>query len=137
MRDDPVNLDTLLEQFAKLGRRDRGAVLKQLTPDERGRIEGAMIAQDEGRRREAERVRRAGRQFAGYSPWLAELLQQACANDDPGGKQDANLSGAARRAVVDVHRAIHNEDGATPTGWIAQMRAWVAALLTPQAGGRP
>ncbi len=136
MRDDPIDFDTLMAQFDKLGHRDRKAVLAQLTPDERDRIGAAMAAQTEARRKEAERARRAGRQFAGYSPWLAELLQQAGADKDRGNKGAVNLSDAAWRSVANIHRAIHNEDEAAPEGLLAQIRAWGKTLLSPQAGER-
>lgn len=136
MRGEPIDFDTLMAQFDKLGHRDRKAVLAQLTPGERERIGAAMAAQAETRRKEAERVRRAGRQFAGYSPWLAELLQQAGADKEQDNKGAANLSDAAWRSVVDIHRAIHNEDQPAPEGLLAQIRAWGKTLLSPQAGER-
>ncbi len=138
MRDDPIDLDALLAQLSGLGRRDRRAVMMRLTQSERDRIDAAMTAQDEARHREVERVRRAGRQFAGYSPWLAELLQKACGNDDNDDRREKGevpLSATARRAVADIHRAIHNEDAAAPPGLMAQVRDWAAALLSPRAGG--
>lgn len=137
MRDDPIDFDTLMTQFAKLGHRDRKAVLAQLNPEERGRIAATQAAQAEARRREAERSRRAGRQFAGYSPWLAELLQQAGADKDRGGKGTVNLSDATWRAVADIHRAIHNEEGPLPEGLPARIRAWGRTLLSPTKGERP
>jgi len=137
MRDDPIDFNTLMAQFDKLGHRDRKAVLAQLTPDERDRIGAAKAAQAEARRQEAERARRAGRQFAGYSPWLAELLQRAGGDKDRDGKGAVNLSDATWRAVADIHRAIHNEEGAVPEGLVAQIRAWGRTLLSPLAGERP
>lgn len=134
MQAESIDLDTLLTQFGKLGRRDRKAVLARLAPAERDRVEAVIAAQGEARQQEAERIRRAGRQFAGYSPWLAELLQQACAND---GETELHLSDAARRAIVDAHRALLDDDEAEPHGFAAQLRAWGAMILSPQTVRNP
>lgn len=138
MRDEPIDLDTLLMQFGKLGRRDRNAVLAQLAPAERDRVEAAIFAQGDARRRDADRIRRTARQFAGYSPWLAGLLQRTCANDDDMGTAASfDLSGPARNAVADIHRSLLNEGDAQPRSMMAQWRAWSSALFSPQPVKRP
>lgn len=137
MPNEAIDLDTLLVQFGKLGRRDRHAVLAQLAPAERDRIEAAIRAQGEARRREADRIRRTARQFAGYSPWLAELLQRACTNDDGRGEASLDLSSHARNAVADIHCSLLNEDNIAPRGIIAQWRAWSSALFSPQSAKQP
>lgn len=136
MADKPIDPGALFEQFGKLGRRDRKAVMAQLTLAERERVAAAMAAQDDSRRREADRVRQAGRQFAGYSPWLAELLQHASADEAGGEKGGPKLSDATRRTVAEIHRAIRDAGEESPQGFTQQMRQWAATLLSPPAKGR-
>lgn len=126
MADEPIDLDALLARFDGFGHRDRKAVLAHLAPGDRQRVEVAMAARGEARRREADRIRRAGRQFSGYSPWLSELLQQATTGAVDG---DSALTVDAQRAVADVHRALHADDDAAPLSFWDQLRA----ILSPGA----
>ncbi len=134
MAADPTDLDVLLAQFGKLGRRDRQAILAQLAPESRERVETALTAQADARHAEAERVRRAGRQFAGYSPWLSDLLQAVSANGDANA---APLSDATGRAAIDIHQALQGEERGEEVSLLSRLRGWTAALMAPRPGGQP
>jgi len=123
---DATDFETLVARFEELGPRDRKAVLDQLDPEDRGRVEAALAAEAEARRVAAEQVRRAGRQFAGYSPWLSQIVQQSLEQPEP---EEATITGAARRAVADAHRALLNEADETPSGFFDQLRGWAGVLI--------
>lgn len=126
MSTDAPDFATLLERFEMLGRRDRKAVLAQLSPQDQQLVSAAIANETAARRQEAERVARAGRQFAGYSPWLSDIVQQACTD---GAKLGTGISDTARRALSDVHRAIHEEDGGPPQNLFGHLRRRIGDLI--------
>lgn len=134
MAVESVDLDRLLAQFGKLGRRDRQAILAQLAPESRERVEAALTAQADARHAETERARRAGRQFADYSPWLSDVLQPICTNGDA---PAASLSDATRRAAIDIHQALQGEERGEEVSLLSRLRGWTAALMAPRPGGQP
>lgn len=129
MSIDAVDFETLLLRFEELGHRDRKAVLRQLTSEDRPRIEIAIAAKAEAQRREADQRRRAGRQFAGYSAWLSPIVQSA---STPATGTTEQLAPATRQAIADIHRALHAEDPQASEGLFASMRRWTNSILTPK-----
>lgn len=132
MSIDAPEFADLLDRFEALGRRDRKAVLDQLSPHDRDRVRAAIANQAAARRHEVERIARAGRQFAGYSPWLSEMVQQACADDS---RTNAELSDTARRALAEVHRAMHEENGTPPPSLFGHLRNRIGEWVNPPRQG--
>lgn len=99
-------------RLADLGGKDRKAVLALVTADERHRIETALQHSLKEQRAEEERQRRIDRQFLGYSPWLASLVEQA---------QDSapeTLTDPCAKALWDVHSAkVSAGMSVTRSGW--------------------
>lgn len=126
--------DTLLARFDGLGRRDRKAVLACLLPDDRVRVEAAMTARNDARAEEAERQRRAGRQFADYSPWLSHIVQQACRADD---MSAATIKSMTSRALAEAHRAMRLGEEDKSQGPFRQFRTWLEGVVGPAGALRP
>lgn len=104
--------DMLIERLAMLGTKDREAVLARMSVEERGDVENALDTYVEAERLEEERQQRIDRQFLGYSPWLASLIEGAQTGTSPA------LSETCSKALWDIHSAKVG-DGMTPvrTGW--------------------
>ena len=104
--------EMLIERLATLGTKDREAVFARMSVEERGDVENALAKYLEAERVEEERQQRIDRQFLGYSPWLASLIEGAQAGTAPA------LSETCSKALWDIHSAKVG-DGMTPprTGW--------------------
>ena len=116
--------DQLVERLAALGRKDREAVLARMSPEERGDVENALNHHLEEERLEEERQERIDRQFLGYSPWLASLIEEAQGNTAAG------LSETCSKALWDVHAAkVGDGMNAPRTGWqglVDRVNEWLS-----------
>ncbi len=117
-----TEIDDPIARFAQLGKRDRDAILKELSHDQRVLIEGArrdLLAADV---LEAERQRRTDRQFHPYSQWLASLIEQS-EHATP-----QSITKTSANALWDVHQALHASRGTEqPGGWLGhfeRLRDW-------------
>lgn len=128
MSAEPDHFDALIERFRTLGPADRDAVLATLPPLEREQLVGAIERRLRLHREEAEAARRAGRRYAAYSPWLAEIVRAAAT----GAPTDA-LSPAAARAVADAHASIETESEPEPATWWERLRRLGADIVDGKA----
>lgn len=112
MHDGEADFSALLERFAKLGRADRKAIMANLSAEERIVFEQAIAAEEGARSAEESRRRQADRQFLGYSPWLAALVEGALKRDE------VKLAPEAAKALVVSHGALIADQGIEPRdGW--------------------
>ncbi len=116
--DDPIS------RFAKLGKRDREAIMQELSHEQRTLIERARRDLLAAEVLEAERQRRTDRQFHPYSQWLSSLIEQAeNATPEP-------ITKTAADALWDVHQTLHAAQGLEdPGGWkalFATLGDWLA-----------
>lgn len=133
MPSDAFDFDALMLRFRALGHRDRRAVLAQLAPSDRSRVEVAVAADIEARRRETDHIRRAGRQFADYSTWLSPTVQAACKAETA---TQPGQTLAVMQAIADIHRTLQSEAASTPARPSALIRRWGAALFQPSREDR-
>lgn len=96
---DPDGFEALLARFARLGRADREAVMAALGPDERAQVAAAIARQVAAGQNAIATAREAGRQYAGYSPWLAAIVRSATEGDPLPGAVGERV----RRAVTEAH----------------------------------
>lgn len=102
----------LLERFSGLGRADRKAVLESFSAEERIAFENAAAEEEKARAEEEERQRQADRQFLGYSPWLAKLVEPAVKDGECG------LAPQTAKSIAAEHKALIEASGATARdGW--------------------
>ncbi|MEM1051303.1 MAG: hypothetical protein AAGI28_04335 [Pseudomonadota bacterium] len=102
----------LIERLSALGKKDRDAVLSRMSADERGDIENALAHHLEAERLEEERQQQIDRQFLGYSPWLAALIEAAQENSSD------FLSETCSKAVWEIHTNKIGDGMSGPrTGW--------------------
>lgn len=118
----------LLQRLEGLGRADRKAVLDAMSAEDRIAFDQAVEAEALERLAEEERRRQADRQFHGYSPWLAGVVEAAVKGD--GGK----LSPVAARAVSDEHAALLASQKLDQVSPLHAMLAKAKALLAPTGG---
>ncbi|GAA4044742.1 hypothetical protein [Parerythrobacter jejuensis] len=112
MAEGETDFSALLERFSGLGRADRKAVLESFSAEERLAFENAAAAEEAARIEEEARQRQADRQFLGYSPWLAALVEPAVKDGD------SKLGTAAVKAVAQEHEALIASRGSEPRpGW--------------------
>lgn len=105
--------DNLIERLSELGRRDREAVLNHLSHDRRTAVENALHHLSEERRVEEERQRRIDRQFLGYSPWLASVIER-CEHSQP-----SHLTEAAAAALWSIHeQSVSSRPPKVRSGWL-------------------
>lgn len=128
MPDQDSEFALLLQRLEGLGRADRKAVLSAMSAEDRVAFDQAVEAEAQERLAEEERRRRADRQFHGYSPWLAGIVEAAVKGD--GGK----LSPATARAVGDEHAALLASEKLEDRSPLGAMLAKVQALFAPQGG---
>ena len=131
MADTATDFQTLLTRFNGLGKADRLAVLEHFDAEERLAFEAAV--EDEDRRRAELEARQhvADRQFLGYSPWLAELVETSL---KPEGSM---LTAETTRALASEHSALIAAQGLPArTGW----HYWIDKVrdfLTMPDGNKP
>ena len=117
-------LAKVVERLAQFGSKDREAVLRKVSAEEREQIESALHDHEEELRLEAERQRRIDRQFLGYSPWLAELVEQS-ENSTPD-----RLADTCAKALWEIHSAkVGAGMSVTRTGWLGfvdRVNDWLA-----------
>lgn len=134
MAKDEPRLSGLVDQLDALAWRDRRAVLARLAPADRNRIAAVRRERVAAQRAEVARTRRAGRQFAGYSTWLAERVESACGDK---GSATAALTPTTRSALANVHAAIQRETEAEDPGFGARLARWMERLIGPAPKARP
>ncbi|MEO0828924.1 MAG: hypothetical protein AAFY03_00495 [Pseudomonadota bacterium] len=118
-------------RLCALKEKDRQAVLMQLSPEERNEIEFALRQLEEAQAAEAERQRQIDRQFLGYSPWLATLIETS-EHSSPAG-----VTEHASRAAWDVHARLVNAKEPTKNPvWWEQLERLSARLGLSWKGGR-
>ena len=96
MRSEPLELPALIDRFSRLGPADRKAVRARLSPEERAALERECA---ETVRPRADVSPEAHRQFRGYSPWLAKLIERSAADD----AEQSPFSDACRAAISGAH----------------------------------
>lgn len=129
MSTEEAQLPQLLARFNELERRDRRAVLAELTVEERRSLEIALAAEAQIQRDESVRVQRMGRQFAGYSPWLGEIVRQSCEGPEPA---DASVNEAVRRAISEIHDEMYAEAEPPPGDLFSRAKQWAENLFAVQ-----
>lgn len=105
--------DQAIARLAQMGRRDREAILSFLSIEEQQETERALKTHNAELVLEEERQRRIDRQFLGYSPNLAALVE-ACEDGPTNG-----LTGMAASTIWEVHTdLIANHPPAVRNGWL-------------------
>lgn len=98
MPADGSEFAALVERYRSLGAADRKAVQRKLSPGEFNALDSACA--------ESERARRAEqapeRQYRGYSPWLAALIEQALGDD----RTQPEVTAECRAAIAGTHVSI-------------------------------
>lgn len=124
MDEEQAQPNQLIERLAELGDRDREAVLRRMSPEERDDVENALSKHLEAARIEAERQQQIDRQFLGYSPWLASIVEEA-QDGTPNG-----LSETCTKALWDIHSAKVGDGMSAPnTGWqgfVERVNEWLS-----------
>ncbi|WP_298334515.1 hypothetical protein [uncultured Erythrobacter sp.] len=114
----------LIERLSALSEKDREAVLGRMSADERIGAENALDQFIEAERLEEERQKRIDRQFLGYSPWLASLVEKS-QNSAPIG-----MSQTCSNALWEIHSAKVGSGMNIPrTGWrgmVERVNKWLA-----------
>jgi hypothetical protein len=98
MPGDATELSALIERYRSLPAADRKAVRRNLSPSEFEALENACAEIDATRRSEAA----PERQFRGYSPWLAALIEQALGDD----RALPEVTAECRAAIAGTHLSI-------------------------------
>lgn len=88
----------LLTRFERMSRKDQQAVLDHFDAEERTTFEAAIDAERQTREEERQRQRVSDRQFLGYSPQLAAIIERAVSGNAEG------LTPAAMQALAAEHR---------------------------------
>lgn len=127
--DKASDFAVLALRFRSLGKADRTAVLANLSPDERLFLDHALVHQAKADREEEDRQRRTDLQFHAYSPWLADLVEQAVAGQGGPGR----LTAHAARVVAIQHSALIQANSDDPDLGIPNQlrRAWRMLLAVP------
>ena len=102
MADFAVGLDDLLGQWRRMPKGDRKAILKRLTVEQRMALDRALTRRADKASPAQAQSDSAAREFAAYSPQLADLVA-GCVQDDA---RAAALTPAVRAAVYAAHREI-------------------------------
>lgn len=121
------NAPLVLRSFERLGRKDREAVLAQLSEAERQALEEAMQSERRARAEEEARSRASDRQYLAYSAWLAGLIEASAKHEDCG------LTAATREALVAEHQAAHASRQDAPEPVMQSIMRRVLGLLYPEA----
>jgi hypothetical protein len=103
MPADATDLAALVERYRSLGAADRKAVRRNLSPSEFDALERAGAEIDKARRAELA----PERQFKGYSPWLAALIEQALGND----QTQPAVTAECHAAIASSHLSIVEDQG--------------------------
>jgi hypothetical protein len=103
MPADSTDFAGLVERYRTLGAADRKAVRRNLSSDECRAIERAEAEIDRARRSELT----PERQFRGYSPWLAALIDQVLGGD----RAPPELTAECRAAIASSHLSIVEDQG--------------------------
>lgn len=82
MQPDPAKFSDLVARFETLGSADRKAVLARMSAEDREAYSSAAAQEVTARKEEAERLRKADRQYAPYSHWLAEIIEKTAKSDE-------------------------------------------------------
>ena len=100
MADAVLTLDAMLRQWRTLPAGDRKAILKHLPMERRIALEQALAT----RKGSAATTESDGedREYAGYSPWLAEIVARCMAEDEG----PAQIKPALRDAIRMAHAHI-------------------------------
>lgn len=121
-----TDTDELISRFAELGKKDRQAILQQLPQEDRARVEGAFRDYLKREAAEFDRQQRIDRQFHGYSPWLASLIE-AAENSVPDG-----VTEFASRQAWETHSALvtsqGSHEGSGWTGLFDRLAEWFGPL---------
>jgi hypothetical protein len=125
---ESTELDPLIDRFKQLRDADQGAVLAQLSAEEREQVLAAMTDRELTRRSEQAAAGEAGRRYAAYSPWLAKLVRSA------EGEADESMTTTAAKALAEAHRVLATETTDSATGPLGQVRTWFARLFAPPKG---
>lgn len=128
MPAEPTELDPLIDRFKQLREADQGAVLAQLSAEEREQVLAAMTDRELTRQSEQAATGQAGRRYAAYSPWLAKLVRSA------EGEADEGMTATAVKALAEAHRVLATEATDSATGPLRQVRTWFARLIAPPSG---
>lgn len=112
MSDEPMDFSALLERYSGLGRADRKAVLESMDAEDRIAFENAIAAEVKSQEEEDARQRQADRQFLGYSPWLAAIVEGAVKHGDH------SLTPETAKAVAAEHTSLIASQSSNPRdGW--------------------
>ena len=125
MADNDADFAALLARYSGLGRADRKAVLASFTPEERIAFENAIAADEKIATEEEERRRQSDRQFLGYSPWLAKIVEAAVKEDN------SKLAHEAAKAVVIEHKTLIASRGSEARGGWRGVLDRLSDLLAP------
>lgn len=131
MADDQNEFAALLDRFSGLGKADRKAVLEGFSAEERSAFESAIAAEEKEQAAEEERQRKADRQFIGYSPWLADIVEGVVKG------RESNLAPEAAKALAAEHKAITALETEQPrAGWRGVLDRLATMLAPPKDPSR-
>jgi len=103
MPADATDFAALVERYRSLGAADRKAVRRNLSPGEFEALKDACAEIDRARRAELA----PERQFKGYSPSLAALIEQALGDD----RTRPEVTAECRAAMAVAHLSIVEDQG--------------------------
>lgn len=105
----------LLERYHSLGSADRKAVLDNFDASDRMAFEAAAVSAAKAQEEEQLRQLRADRQYAGYSPWLGDLVEAATLRTQAAD----HLTDAGKKALMEAHRELCEKSDTQPIvpGW--------------------
>src|SRR5687768_12980434 len=103
MPADSTDLAALVERYRSLGAADRKAVRRNLSLDEFEALERAGAEINKARRSELA----PERQFRGYSPWLATLIEQTLGSD----QAQPDVTAECCTAIESSHLSIVEDQG--------------------------
>lgn len=136
MPAESASFAELSARFDALGSADRKAVLAKMSAEERAAYSAAAARRSQAQKDEADRMRKADRQFAPYSAWLGELIERAVKRSDLAG---GAMTETTIRAIGEIHANLRDEQpSAPPMLWerIQQLIIGPLPALPSQAGPR-
>ena len=104
--DVTTELAALVERYRSLGAADRKAVRRNLSPSEFAALASACAEADRAQRAE----QAPERQFRGYSPWLAALIEQALGED----RTQPDVTAECRATIAGSHLSIVGDQREEP-----------------------
>ncbi len=118
----------VFKNFERLGRKDRNAILAQMTEDERQAVYETLAAEKRAKAEEEARIRESDRQYLAYSAGLAGLIEASVK------REEVALTPAARDALVAEHQAALAARKEQEVPIMQSLMNQLRALVSPAGG---